>query len=210
LAVVAAATEVIAPWVPEGLVNPGMVNVIAWPKVNADAALNVMVKIDPESAAAPAGVPLVGAVNARVPEPVSVKPLSVMRSLPLFATCAAGVSVTLIVTAVAPLATLLSVMEGPDVIVAANVACKHCRRNIAAILMLSFFIVAITISDFLDSFFNLGFGCSIGVHQPAEGARTIQHPLPSANFCSARQVLLLPTAIGMVSAPTAVGKIAAN
>ena len=41
LAVVAAATVVIAFWVPVGLVNPGMVNVIAWPCVNVAVVLLV-------------------------------------------------------------------------------------------------------------------------------------------------------------------------
>ena len=113
LAVVAAATLVIAPWAAAGLVNPGMVNVSALPPVNVPA-VNEMVKMRPASAAVPAGTPGAGAVNVRVPAPVSAKPvpLSVMMSLPLLATVDAGVSVTLIVTAVAPLATLLSVMAG--------------------------------------------------------------------------------------------------
>ena len=103
----AAATVVIAPWAPEGLVNPGMVNVIGWPALNTAAALNVMVKTNgaaADSDAAPAGVPVVGAVNARVPGAASAKPapLSVMRILPLAATCVTGVSVTLMVTDKAP------------------------------------------------------------------------------------------------------------
>ena len=117
MAVVAAATVVIAFWAPEGLVNPGMVNVIGWPALNTAAALNVMVKTNgaaADSDAAPAGVPVVGAVNARVPAPASAKPapLSVMRILPVAATCVTGVSVTLMVTDEAPLATLLRVMAG--------------------------------------------------------------------------------------------------
>ena len=118
MAVVAAATVAIAFWVPVGLVNPGMVNVIAWPALNTAAALNVMVKTNgpaPESAAVPAA-PAAGAVNARstVPEFARIKPapLSVMTILPVAATCVTGVSVTLMVTAVAPLATLLRVMAG--------------------------------------------------------------------------------------------------
>ena len=116
MAVVAAATLVIAPWAAAGLVNPGMVNVSALPPVNVPA-VNEMVKTkgpDPESAAVPAGTPGAGAVNVRVPAPVSAKPvpLSVMMSLPLEATAVTGVSVTLMVTAVAPLATLLRVMAG--------------------------------------------------------------------------------------------------
>ena len=117
MAVVAAATVVIAFWTFVGLVNPGMVNVIGWPALNTAAALNVMFKTNgpaPDSDAAPAGVPVVGAVNARVPAPVSAKPapLSVMKILPAAATCVTGVSVTLMVTPVAPLATLLRVMAG--------------------------------------------------------------------------------------------------
>ena len=116
MAVVAAATLVIAPWAPAGLVNPGMVNVIALPAVNVPA-VSEMVKTkgpDPESAAVPAGDVVAGAVNVRVPAPVSAKPapLSVMTILPLVATSVTGVSVTLMVTAVAPLATLLRVMAG--------------------------------------------------------------------------------------------------
>ena len=98
------------------MVNPGMVNVTAWPPVNVPA-VNETVKTNgpvPDSAAVPAGTPGAGAVNVRVPAPVSAKPapLSVMTSLPLVATSVTGVSVTLIVTAVAPLATLLRVMAG--------------------------------------------------------------------------------------------------
>ena len=117
LAVVAAATLVIAPWAFVGLVNPGMVNVIAWPPVNSPA-VNETVKTKgpvPLSAAVPAGTPVAGAVNVRVPAPLSAKPapLSVMMSLPLLATVDTGVSVTLIVTPVAPLTTLLRMMSIP-------------------------------------------------------------------------------------------------
>ena len=117
MAVVAAKTPVIAAWEPAGLVNPGMVNVIAWPPVNVPA-VNDTVKTNgpaPESAAVPAA-PAAGAVNVTtaVPEFARAKPapLSVMTSLPLLATVDTGVSVTLMVTAVAPLATLLRVMAG--------------------------------------------------------------------------------------------------
>ena len=116
MAVVAAATVVIAFWTPVGLVNPGMVNVIGWFALNTAAALNVMVKTKgaADSDAVPAGVPVVGAVNARATVPASAKPapLSVMRILPLLSTCVTGVSVTLMVTVEAPLATLLRVMAG--------------------------------------------------------------------------------------------------
>ena len=68
------------------------------------------------SAAVPVGLPVDGAVNqtAAVPEDARAKPapLSVMTILPLFATCVTGVSVTLIVTAEAPLAMLLKVIAG--------------------------------------------------------------------------------------------------
>ena len=113
LAVVAAATLVIAAWVLVGLVNPGMVNAMTLPALNVPA-VNVMVKTKgpvPDRAEAPADE---GAVNARVPEPLSAKPapLSVMMILPSGANAVVGVSVTLMVTAVAPMATLLRVMMG--------------------------------------------------------------------------------------------------
>ena len=117
LAVVAAATLVIAFWAFVGLVSPGMVNVIAWPPVNVPV-VNETVKTNgpaPESAAVPAA-PAAGAVNARaaVPEFARAKPAppSVMTILPVLATSVTGVSVTLMVTAVAPFATLLRVMAG--------------------------------------------------------------------------------------------------
>ena len=117
LAVVAAATLVIAAWAFVGLVSPGMVNVIAWPPVNVPV-VNETVKTNgpaPESAAVPAA-PAAGAVNARaaVPEFARAKPapLSVMTILPVAATSVSGVSVMLMVTVVAPLATLLRVMAG--------------------------------------------------------------------------------------------------
>ena len=100
------------------MVNPGMVNVIAEPPENVPAVKET-VKTNgpaPESAAVPAGEPDEGAVKARAAEPdrASAKPapLSVMMSLPLLATVLTGVSVTLMVTDVAPLATLLRVMAG--------------------------------------------------------------------------------------------------
>ena len=115
LAVVAAATLVIAACVPVGLVNPGTVNAMTLPALNVPA-VNDMVKTKgpvPDKAEAPAA-PDEGAVKARVPAPLSAKPapLSVMTILPLFATCVTGVSVMLIVTAEAPLAMLLKVIAG--------------------------------------------------------------------------------------------------
>ena len=115
LVVVAAATLVIAAWVLVGLVNPGTVNAMTLPALNVPA-VNVMVKTKgpvPDKAEAPAA-PDEGAVNARVPEPLSAKPapLSVMMILPSGATAAAGVSVTLMITPVAPFATLLRVIAG--------------------------------------------------------------------------------------------------
>ncbi len=116
--VVAAAIVVIAPCTAEGLTNPGIVNVIAVPPVNMPA-LNVTIKIlfvpvPSVSTAAPAGLPLDGAVNATLTEPARAMPapLSVMMILLMLATHVTGVSVTLMVTAVAPFATLLRVMAG--------------------------------------------------------------------------------------------------
>ena len=98
-----------------GLVNPGIVNVMGWPEVKVPA-VNETVKTkgpDPLSAAVPAA-PAAGAVKVRVPAPVSAipAPMSVIRSLPLLGTVVTGVSVTLMVTDVAPLATLLRVIAG--------------------------------------------------------------------------------------------------
>ncbi len=120
LLVAAAATLVIATWTAVGLVNPGMVNVIGWPPVKVPA-VNETVKTNEDpppaaSAAVPVGLPDDGAVNVRAaaPEDASARPapLSVMIILPLLATCDAGASVTLMVTVVAPFATLLSVIAG--------------------------------------------------------------------------------------------------
>ena len=120
LAVVAAATLVIAFWAAAGLVNPGMVNVIAWPPVNVPV-VNETVKTYgpvPDSAAVPAA-PAAGAVNVRaaVPEFARARPapVTVMTILPVLATNVTGVSVTLMVTDAAPFATLLRVMAGCDV-----------------------------------------------------------------------------------------------
>ncbi len=110
-AVVAAATVVRAAWAAVGLVNPGMLNVIGLPAPNVPADI-VTVKTDPARAAAPAGLPVLGAVNVRVPAPVRAKPApeSVMTILPLFARASCGVRVTDMTTPVAPLVSLLRVM----------------------------------------------------------------------------------------------------
>ncbi len=115
LVVVAAATLAITAWAPVGLVNPGMVNAMTLPASNVPA-VNEMVRTkgpDPDKAEAPAA-PDEGAMNARLPAPLSAKPapLSVMMILPSGATAVAGVSVTLMVTPVAPMTTLLRVMAG--------------------------------------------------------------------------------------------------
>ena len=114
LAVVAAATLVIAAWVLVGLVNPGMVNAMTLPALNVPVYELVKTKGPvPDRAVLPAA-PDEGAVNARVPAPLSAKPapLSVMMILPSGATAVAGVSVTLMVTPVSPFATLLRVIAG--------------------------------------------------------------------------------------------------
>ena len=114
LAVVAAATLVIAACVLVGLVNPGMVNAMTLPALNVPEYAMVKTKGPvPDKAEAPAA-PDEGAVKARVPAPLSAKPvpLSVMTILPSGATAVAGVSVTLMITPVAPFATLLRVMVG--------------------------------------------------------------------------------------------------
>ena len=123
LAVVAAATAVLAGWAAVGLVNPGIVNAIGCAAANKLAAVapkeTVKTNKEPDkgvSAAVPVGTPVDGAENATAALPEDARanpaPLSVMMILPLFAICVIGVSVTLMVTAVAPLATLLRVMEG--------------------------------------------------------------------------------------------------
>ena len=114
MAVVAAATLVIAACVLVGLVNPGMVNAMTLPALNVPEYEMVKTKGPvPDKAEAPAA-PDEGAVKERVPEPLSAKPapLSVMTILPSGATAVAGVSVTLMITPVAPFATLLRVMVG--------------------------------------------------------------------------------------------------
>ena len=113
-AVVAEATAVRAAWAAVGLVNPGIVNVIGFPLVNVPAdRVTVTTKgPDPAIAAVPAGLPLLGAVNVRVPAPVRAKPapVSVILMLPLLATSWPGVRVTDMTTPVAPLVSLLRVM----------------------------------------------------------------------------------------------------
>ncbi len=115
-AVVAAATVVRADWAAVGLVNPGMVNVIAAPALNVPADI-VTVKTAPARAAAPAGLPLLGAVKATFTLPVRAKPdpESVMTILPVDATADSGVRETVMVTPVAPLAWLLRVIAGDAV-----------------------------------------------------------------------------------------------
>ena len=114
-AVVAAATAARAAWAAVGLVNPGMVNVIAAPALKLPADI-VTVKTAPERAAAPAGLPELGAVKTTlgVPERAKPDPAIVMMTLPLFATAPAGVRETVMVTPVAPLAWLLRVMAVPS------------------------------------------------------------------------------------------------
>ena len=117
MVVVAAATLVIAGWALVGLVSPGMVNLIGWPPVNAPA-VNDTVKTNgpaPESAAVPAA-PLAGAANVTAAAPEFARarpaPVSVTTILPSLSTYDAGASVMLMVTDVAPFATLLRVMAG--------------------------------------------------------------------------------------------------
>ncbi len=98
------------------MVNPGIVNVIELPPFNSPA-VNEMVKIkgpNPVSTAVPARPPGEKAGNMRVAAPASAKPapVSVMRSLLLLETTVTEVKVTLMVTNVAPLATLLKVRAG--------------------------------------------------------------------------------------------------
>ncbi len=81
----------------------------------------------PDRAAVPAGLAeAVGAVNASaaVPELASAMPapLSEMMTLPVLGTVVTGVSVTLMVTDVAPLATLLRVTAGDVVPSASTIA----------------------------------------------------------------------------------------
>ena len=113
-AVVAAGTLLSSAWAPVGLVNPGIVNVIALPDAGIPADI-VTVKTCPERAAAPAA-PELGAVKTTlgVPERAKPDPAIVMMTLPLFATAPAGVRETVMVTPVAPLAWLLRVMAVPS------------------------------------------------------------------------------------------------
>ena len=109
----AAATVVLPAWAALGLVNPGMVNVIAAPPVNVPVDI-VTVKTCPARAAAPAGLPVLGAVKTTGTLPVRAKPFPaiVMTILPVEGTVTSGVRETVIVTAVAPLPWLLRVMAG--------------------------------------------------------------------------------------------------
>ena len=119
-AVVAAATLVIAFWAFVGFVTPGMVNVIAWPPVNVPAVNETVKTIRdvPLLRDAVPAAPEAGAINVTVALPEFARampaPKSEMTILPLLGTFKykKGVSVTLMVTAVAPLATLLRVMAG--------------------------------------------------------------------------------------------------
>ncbi len=123
--VVAAATLVIAAWVAVGLVNPVMVIVMDCPPVNMFPVVLVddTVKTNgpaPLRAATPKGALPVkdGMVKTEaLPEFARAMPapLSVMMILPLLATVDTGVSVTVMVTDVAPRATLLRVMVGAKV-----------------------------------------------------------------------------------------------
>jgi hypothetical protein len=119
LAVVAAATLVIAAWTAEGLVNPGMVNVMGWPAENVPDA-NDTVKTNgpaPLRAAVPTADMEVGVKTLALPEFARAMPapLSVMMIFPLLGTADTGVSVMLMVTDVAPRAILLRVMVGAKV-----------------------------------------------------------------------------------------------
>ena len=101
-----------------GLVNPGTVNVIGWSELNLPE-VNVIVKtFAADSPAVPAGAGLeLGKgeenVSAAEPELASAMPgpVSVMMIFPLLGTGATGMSVMLMMTPVAPLATLLSAIE---------------------------------------------------------------------------------------------------
>ena len=113
-AVVAAATAARADWAAVGLVNPGIVNVIAVPDAGIPADI-VTVKTCPERAAAPAA-PELGAVKTTftVPERAKPDPAIVMTILPVDATADSGVRETVMVTPVAPFAWLLRVMAVPS------------------------------------------------------------------------------------------------
>ena len=118
MAVVTAATLVIAAWAAVGLVKPEMMNVMGWPPVNVPE-VNETVKTGafvPLSDAVPAGDPEAGAKNitAALPEFARAMPapLSVMMILPLPGTVDTGESETVMVTDVAPRALLLRVMAG--------------------------------------------------------------------------------------------------
>ena len=123
LLVVAAATAVFAGWTAVGLVNPGMVNAMGCVAANKLAAVapkdtvKMYEEPDPKfSAAVPVGLPPDGEVNVRaaVPELASAMPApnNVITILPLLGTVVTGVSVMLMVTDPAPLATLLRAMAG--------------------------------------------------------------------------------------------------
>ena len=103
-----------------GLVQPEMVNVMGWPPVNVPEVneTNKTDELPTLRDAVPAGDPEAGAVNAtaalpefaRAIEPL--EPKTVMIILPLPGTVDTGVSETVMITFVAPRATLLRVMAG--------------------------------------------------------------------------------------------------
>ena len=92
---------------------PGMVNVTAAPPVKVPVVIVTVNTPAAEMVAVPAA-PEAGAVNARVPgeATASPAPLSVMTILPLAGIKVVGVRVTVMMTPVAPLAVLLSVIAG--------------------------------------------------------------------------------------------------
>ena len=119
--VAAAAIVLIAAWAFEGLVKPGMVNLISAfaGKVSDAIAPKAAIKTKgpvPIRVAVPDGVPIVGAVNMRTELPefsrLMFAPMSVMMILPLLGTADEGVKVTLILTPEVALKTLLRVMAG--------------------------------------------------------------------------------------------------
>jgi len=123
LSVVAEITVFVGGWILAGLVNPGTVKAIAWSGLNTPE-LNVTVNtFEIESAAVPDGAGIAlgkGEVNVSEADPEFASaipwPESEMIILPLLGMGATGVREMLIVTPVAPLATLLRfiAMVPPD------------------------------------------------------------------------------------------------
>ncbi len=113
--VVAARTSVRKLWPNVGLVNPEMINVMGCPPVNVpdkndtvksfiqdDTCCNDTIPVDDD-----------GVIIATLPvDNCMPVPLSVMMILPSLGTVDSGVSVTVMITDVAPRATLLRVMVG--------------------------------------------------------------------------------------------------